>query len=111
VSTPFRPDDLDEVVHGRVRLGVLAYLSTAGSADFLTLVDELGVTKGNLSTHLRKLEDAGYVRVRRGFAERKTRTVVHLSDAGRNAYARHLDQLGALFARANAAEKISPKAI
>ncbi|MDR6126728.1 DNA-binding MarR family transcriptional regulator [Sphingomonas sp. SORGH_AS802] len=83
-------DRIDETVHGRVRLGVLAYLSTAGSADFMTLLDVTRATKGNLSSHLSKLEAAGYVRVDKTFVERKTRTTVQMTHDGEQAFADYL---------------------
>ena len=60
-------DSIDELIHGRLRLGVMAYLSGAGTASFPELVDKTGATNGNLSTHLTKLEGAGYVRQEKGY--------------------------------------------
>ena len=54
---------IDEVIHGRIRLGIMAYLAGAERADFNTLKARLQTTDGNLSVHLRKLEDAGFVTV------------------------------------------------
>ena len=54
----FNANELDDVIHGRIRLGVMAYLVGAGSADFGTLKTQLQATDGNLSVHLRKLEEA-----------------------------------------------------
>ena len=54
---------IDEVIHGRLRLGVMAYLSTAQAADFNELKAKLQASDGNLSIHLRKLEDAGYIAI------------------------------------------------
>jgi len=54
---------VDEIIHGRLRLGIMAYLIGAGSADFNTLKQHLETTDGNLLVHLRKLEDARYVSV------------------------------------------------
>jgi DNA-binding MarR family transcriptional regulator len=62
----FDIDGLDEVIHGRVRLGVMAFLAGAGAADFGELKTRLSATDGNLSVHLRKLEDADYVAIDRG---------------------------------------------
>ena len=92
----FDIDHIDEVIHGRVRLGVMAYLSGAGSADFNTLKTRLQATDGNLSAHLRKLEDAGFVRVEKAFVNRKPLTTLTLSDAGRTAFAAYLDAIGKL---------------
>jgi DNA-binding MarR family transcriptional regulator len=92
----FDIDHIDEVIHGRVRLGVMAYLSGAGSADFNTLKTRLQATDGNLSAHLRKLEDAGFVRVEKSFVNRKPLTTLILTDSGRTAFAAYLDAIGKL---------------
>jgi DNA-binding MarR family transcriptional regulator len=92
----FDIDHIDEVIHGRVRLGVMAYLSGAGSADFNTLKTRLQATDGNLSAHLRKLEDAGFVRVEKTFVNRKPHTTLTLTDSGRTAFAAYLDAIGKL---------------
>ncbi len=89
----FDLDQIDEVIHGRVRLGVMAYLSGAGQADFNELKTRLKLTDGNLSVHLRKLEEAGYVEVDKTFVGRKPLTRVRLSEPGRDAYLRYLDAL------------------
>ncbi len=85
---------LDEVIHGRVRLGVMAYLVGAGSAEFATIKAHLETTDGNLSVHLRKLEEAGYVTVTKSFRDRKPLTAVTLTETGRKAFADYLDALG-----------------
>jgi DNA-binding MarR family transcriptional regulator len=87
---------IDEVIHGRLRLGIMAYLAGAGSADFLTLKQQLGSSDGNLSVHLRKLEEAGYVTVEKSFRDKKPRTEVQLSERGREAFLRYLDSLRGL---------------
>jgi DNA-binding HxlR family transcriptional regulator len=95
------PDDfdiagIDEVIHGRLRLGVMAFLSGAGTADFNALKAKLQATDGNLSVHLRKLEDVGYVAVEKTFVGRKPHTTVALTEAGRAAFIRYLDAMAAL---------------
>ncbi len=92
----FDIDQIDEVIHGRVRLGVMAFLASADAADFTALRDRLQATDGNLSIHLRKLEDAGYVRLDKSFIGRKPNTRVVLTQEGRAAFARYLDAIGAL---------------
>ncbi|MCA3324684.1 MAG: transcriptional regulator [Roseomonas sp.] len=84
---------IDEVIHGRLRLGIMAYLVGAGSADFATLRAKLETTDGNLSVHLRKLEEADYVTVTKSFRARKPLTEVTLTEAGRKAFADYLDAL------------------
>ena len=92
----FDIDRIDEVIHGRIRLGIMAFLSGAGSADFNTLKARLQATDGNLSAHLRKLEDAGYVAVEKTFVDRKPLTTMALTDDGRKAFTAYLDAIGKL---------------
>jgi DNA-binding MarR family transcriptional regulator len=87
---------IDEVVHGRLRLGIMAFLSTAGTADFNALKARLQATDGNLSVHLRKLEEAGYVAIDKSFLGKKPLTRVSLTDAGREAFIGYLDAMGRL---------------
>jgi len=92
----FAVGKIDEVIHGRLRLGVMAYLANSEVADFNELKAILEVTQGNLSVQLRKLEDAEYVTIEKGFLGRKPRTQVRITAAGRKAFAAYLDALGKL---------------
>ncbi len=96
----FDIEAIDEVIHGRIRLGVMAYLSGVETAEFNELKARLQATDGNLSVHLRKLEDAGYVEVRKTFVDRKPRTSITISDVGRAAFVRYLDAMQKLVAEA-----------
>ena len=87
---------IDEVIHGRLRLGVMAYLANSEVADFNELKAILEVTQGNLSVQLRKLEDAEYVTIEKGFLGRKPRTQVRITSSGRKAFAAYLEALGKL---------------
>ena len=87
---------LDDVIHGRMRLGIMAYLANAEVADFNELKALLEVTQGNLSVQLRKLEEAAYVAIEKGYLGRKPRTQVRITAAGRKAFAVYLDALGKL---------------
>jgi DNA-binding MarR family transcriptional regulator len=91
---------LDDVIHGRLRLGVMAYLSTVTPAPFLELKAKVNATDGNLSTHLSKLEEAGYVRIEKTFLGKKPHTLVHLTAKGRNAWIAYLNKLQALISAA-----------
>lgn len=95
---PPDPRDLDPVFASQVRLGAVAVLAARGSATFPELKDLLGVTAGNLSVHLTKLEEAGYVATAKDFDGKKPRTTVELTKAGRRAFLAHVDIL-ARFAR------------
>jgi len=89
---------IDEVIHGRVRLGIMAYLSGVGAADFNELKARLQTTDGNLSVHLRKLEEAGFVEVAKSFQGRKPLTRVTMTEAGRDAFVAYLDAMSHLVA-------------
>ena len=91
MANPFDHNEIDDVIHGRIRLGVVAYLSSVEDALFSELRDKVGATDGNLSAHLRKLEEAGYVRVAKSFAGRKPQTRLALTAAGRKAWQGWLD--------------------
>jgi DNA-binding MarR family transcriptional regulator len=90
--------DLDPLVHAPVRLAVLSLLATLDEVEFTHLRDRLGATDGNLSVHLAKLEDAGYLAVTKGFAGKKPRTTYRLTEKGRAAFLRYVKQLKALLA-------------
>ena len=87
---------IDDVIHGRMRLGIMAYLASAEVADFNELKRVLDATQGNLSIHLRKLEDAGYIAIEKSFLGRKPLTRARLTAAGRAAFAAYLDAIGKL---------------
>ena len=95
-ESPFDHNAIDDVIHGRIRLGVVAYLSAVDSALFSELRDKVGATDGNLSAHLRKLEDAGYVSVAKSFVNRKPQTRLALTASGRRAWNAWLTQMEAL---------------
>jgi DNA-binding MarR family transcriptional regulator len=92
-ESPFDHNAIDDVIHGRIRLGAVAYLSAVDSALFSELRDKVGATDGNLSTHLRKLEEAGYVRVEKSFVNRKPQTRLSLTHRGRQAWNIWLDRI------------------
>ena len=96
---PFDVGQLDDVIHGRLRLGIMAYLVDAEVADFTELKDLLHATQGNLSVHLRKLEEAGYISIAKSFVDRKPLTRARITAAGRKAFKHYLDALAALVER------------
>lgn len=91
--------DLDEVVHQRVRLGILAVLAEARRADFTFLRNSLELTDGNLARHLQVLEGAGYVAIEKTFEGRRPRTWVHATAAGGRAFQAEVASLQALISR------------
>ena len=77
---------IDRVIHEPARLLILAYLSVVESADFLFLMNQTALTRGNLSSHLSKLEAAGYVEIKKEFVDKIPRTLLRLTEAGRTAF-------------------------
>src|SRR5205807_8263316 len=75
--------ELDQVVHGQLRLAVLSILSTVEKADFTYLRDRTGSTDGNIAAHLLKLEQAGYISVEKTFLNRKPMNIYRITENGR----------------------------
>ena len=88
--------DIDDVIHGRMRLGIMAYLADAEAADFNELKALLQATQGNLSVHLRKLEEADYIAIEKSFLNRKPLTRARITAKGRAAFKAYLEALGKL---------------
>lgn len=78
--------ELDRVIHEPARLQIVALLAGVAEADFLWLLRESQLTKGNLSSHLARLEEAGYVAVEKTFRGKIPLTLLRLTDAGRAAF-------------------------
>lgn len=87
---------LDRIIHERVRLGIVSALAVNESLTFQELKELLGVTDGNLSVHARRLEEAGYIAVRKTFTLRVPRSEYRLTPEGRRALERHLEHLAAV---------------
>lgn len=87
---------LNELIHQPVRLRIMAVLTTlekGDEVDFTYLRDLLGVTDGNLGAHLRKLEDAEYISIKKTFVERKPRSYITATNTGRNVFQEHVSAL------------------
>ena len=78
--------EIDRVIHEPARLLILAHLSVVESADFLFLMNQTALTRGNLSSHLSKLEAAGYIEIKKEFVEKIPRTLLRLTEEGRKAF-------------------------
>lgn len=100
-------DDMDRAFESRVRLGIMSMLVVGEYVDFGTLRDRLQVTDGNLASHLAALEKSGYVEVRKRFVGRRPNTSYAVTEAGRGAFARHLDALERMI-RGSGAEAAVP---
>jgi len=97
MTSPFEEMvDLDRLIHEPARLAVMTALSACQSADFLYLQRLTGLTKGNLSSHLSKLEEAGLVQIDKRFVGKMPNTLVSLTAQGRTAIDQHWQQLDRL---------------
>jgi DNA-binding MarR family transcriptional regulator len=85
--------ELDPIIHGKVRLALLSILTTVDEAEFTFLRDRTGSTDGNLGAHLLKLEQAGYVAVKKTFLARKPSSTYRITEKGRKAFATYVSNL------------------
>lgn len=85
--------DLDPLVHAPARLMVLTYLYVVDSIDFVYLKRVTGLSWGNLSTHLTKLEEGGYVKIVKTFQDKKPNTMIELTEEGRQAFRKYKDEM------------------
>jgi DNA-binding MarR family transcriptional regulator len=81
--------ELDKLIHAPARLAIMTQLMVVDEADATWLHGQTGLSWGNLATHVRKLEEAAYLEVKKEFSERKPRTVFRLTAEGRAAYAEY----------------------
>lgn len=89
-------EELDPLLHEPTRLAIVSVLAAVESLTFTELREQLGLTDGNLSVHLQKLEEKGYVGVSKAFVGRRPKTTCRLNAAGRRAFGHYLDQLEAI---------------
>ena len=75
-------DKIDQIIHSPTRLKILIVLAEVVKADFTFLVLTTGLTRGNLSANLRKLEEVGYITIEKGFVNRVSRTIIQITDHG-----------------------------
>ena len=102
-GAPKDAQNLDRLIHDRVRLGILSALAGAESLTFGDLKSALDLSDGNLSVHARKLEEAGYITCEKSFAGRLPRTEYRLAPAGRRAFEKYLNHMDALISAARKA--------
>lgn len=82
-------DGLDRLIHEPARLKIMTHLYVVDSGDFIYLMRTTGLTRGNLSSHMSKLEAAGYIEVIKQFVDRKPQTMLRLTTRGREAFERY----------------------
>jgi DNA-binding MarR family transcriptional regulator len=93
----FEPDvsfeDIDRIIHEPARLNIMLYLFVVEKADFIFLLRKTGLTKGNLSVHLQKLEQNGYVEILKEFVNRMPHTLIRLTQRGRTAFEQYRENI------------------
>jgi DNA-binding MarR family transcriptional regulator len=89
-------EELDPLLHEPGRLAIVSVLAAVETLTFTELRDTLGMTDGNLSVHLQKLEGKGYVTIHKQFVGRRPQTTCRLTRSGRQAFTRYLDHLEAI---------------
>ncbi len=92
----FDYQQLDDVIHSRIRLATMAILAAVDDAEFTFLRERVQATDGNLGTHLKKLEDAGYVEVEKSFVDRKPVSRYRLTSLGRRAFKEYVARMDRL---------------
>lgn len=86
-------ENLNKTFDSRIRLGIMSALMVNASINFNDLKQLINVTDGNLASHIKALEESGYIKVQKGFIGRKTNTVYSVTKAGEKAFRTHLDAL------------------
>jgi DNA-binding MarR family transcriptional regulator len=85
--------DIDRAIHSPARLRIMAYLAAIDSVDFIFLMNQVGLTRGNLSSHLNTLAEAGYITIQKEFVEKVPRTLIRLTPEGRAAIQHYREQM------------------
>ncbi len=103
MNEPIKPDEIDAIIHERVRLSIVAALAVSPQLSFNELKEMLGLTDGNLSAHSRTLEEAGYIVVEKSFRGRRPYTSMQLTAKGRRAFNKYLKTLRQIVDRGDGA--------
>ena len=90
-------EDVDKIIHEPARLNIMAQLYVIESADFLFMMRRTGLTFGNLSAHMSKLESAGYINIIKEFIGKKPHTMLKLTDKGKQAFDKYRQQMKQFF--------------
>ncbi len=88
---------IDKIIHEPARLNIMAHLYVVESADFLFMMRQTGLTFGNLSAHMSKLENAGYIEIIKEFVGKKPHTMLKLTEQGRQAFEEYLKKMKQFF--------------
>jgi DNA-binding MarR family transcriptional regulator len=84
---------VNKLIHAPIRLGIMTILNSASKVNFIYLREKLDVTDGNLSSHMEKLEKAGYVKVKKSFIDKKPNTIYSITEKGKKAFRGYLQHL------------------
>ncbi len=87
------PAGIDETIHQKTRLAIMAHLAARGESDFLTIRSTLGLTDGNIAVHTNILAEKGYIETERSIVGKKTRTVYRITNEGRKAFEQYVTDL------------------
>lgn len=85
--------DADKIIHEPARVVILSLLNAVDSLDFVFLMNQTGLTQGNLSSHLSKLEAAAYIEIEKTFHKRRPRTIIRISDTGRQVFTNYIETM------------------
>lgn len=91
------PIEIDKLIHEPARLKILAQLYVVESADFIFLMRQTGLTQGNVSRHLKKLEDADYVEIKKGYVGKRPQTIISFTNKGRRAFRKYVKSMRQVF--------------
>ena len=108
MSESIKPDDIDAVIHERVRLAIVSALAVAPQLSFNELKGMLSLTDGNLSAHSRTLDEAGYIVIDKTFRGRRPYTTMRLSPKGRRAFTRYVETLRRIIDQPDEASEDAP---
>ena len=85
--------EIDRIIHEPARLLILCYLYVVEGMDFMFLMNQTGLTQGNLSAHLTKLEEAGYVTIKKEFINKRPNTMISISVSGQKAFEKYCKEI------------------
>ena len=91
--TDYNYQEIDDVIHSRIRTAIMAVLVSVDEAEFTFIREKINATDGNLSVHLKKLEDHNYVSVRKEFIERKPVSKYRITETGKKAFEDYIKKL------------------
>jgi DNA-binding MarR family transcriptional regulator len=89
----FNPSEVNKLIHAPIRLGIMTILNSVEEVNFNYLKNKLKVTDGNLSSHMERLEKAGYLKIKKMFADKKPLTIYRVTDKGRKAFRDYIEYL------------------